>query len=139
MISQYISTIRCLRILDPPGVLLHKVAEPIRRHLKGRSDTVKCVVATLVEGDELQDENEAGGLIQTSNDETVEDFSDPKWDPEPVDAAPRKLSQECREHQLSRQSSDLANLAISLVLWSVSMILVKSSSRSSRSCWRPDF
>jgi len=53
---------------------------------------VKCVVATLVEGDELQDENEAGGLIQTSNDETVEDFLDPKWDPEPVDAAPRKLS-----------------------------------------------
>jgi anaphase-promoting complex subunit 2 len=92
VISQYISTIRCLRILDPPGVLLHKVAEPIRRHLKGRSDTVKCVVATLVEGDELQDENEAGGLIQTSNDETVEDFSDPKWDPEPVDAAPRKLT-----------------------------------------------
>jgi anaphase-promoting complex subunit 2 len=92
VISQYISTIRCLRILDPPGVLLHKVAEPIRRHLKGRSDTVKCVVATLVEGDELQDENEAGGLIQTSNDETVEDFLDPKWDPEPVDAAPRTLS-----------------------------------------------
>lgn len=89
VISQYISTIRCLRILDPPGVLLHKVAEPIRRHLKARPDTVKCVVATLVEGDELQDENEAGGLIQTNNDDTVEDFLDPKWEPEPVDAAPR--------------------------------------------------
>jgi len=46
----------------------------------------------LVEGDELQDENEAGGLIQTNNDESVEDFLDPKWDPEPVDAAPRELS-----------------------------------------------
>jgi len=96
-------------------------------------------VATLVEGDELQDENEAGGLIQTSNDETVEDFLDPKWDPEPVDAAPRKLSAECREHQLICKSSDLANLAISSVLWSVSMILVKSSSRSFKSCWRHDF
>jgi hypothetical protein len=89
VITQYISTIRCLRILDPPGVLLHKVAEPIRQHLKSRSDTVKCVVATLVEGDELQDENEAGGLIRTQNDETVEDFLDPKWEPEPIDAAPR--------------------------------------------------
>ena len=46
----------------------------------------------MVEGDELQDENEAGGLIQTNNDESVEDFLDPKWDPEPVDAAPRELS-----------------------------------------------
>jgi hypothetical protein len=53
------------------------------------------VVATLVEGDELQDENEAGGLIQTSNDDTVEDFLDPKWEPEPVDAAPRKLAYVC--------------------------------------------
>lgn len=52
---------------------------------------MKCVVATLVEGDELQDENEAGGLIQTSNDDSMEDFTDPKWDPEPVDAAPRNL------------------------------------------------
>ena len=89
VITQYISTIRCLRILDPPGVLLHKVAEPIRNHLKSRPDTVRCVVATLVEGDELQDENEAGGLIRTNNDENVEDFWDPQWEPEPVDAAPR--------------------------------------------------
>lgn len=93
VITLYISTIRCLRILDPPGVLLHKVAEPIRRHLKERSDTVKCVVAALVEGEELQDENEAGGLIQASNDDTIENFLDPKWEPEPIDAAPRMWSQ----------------------------------------------
>jgi anaphase-promoting complex subunit 2 len=31
---QYVSTIRCLRIVDPPGVLLHRVSEPIRRFLK---------------------------------------------------------------------------------------------------------
>jgi len=95
VITQYISTIRCLRILDPPGVLLHKVAEPIRNHLKSRPDTVRCVVATLVEGDELQDENEAGGLIRTNNDENVEDFWDPQWEPEPVDAAPRTSPFEC--------------------------------------------
>lgn len=73
-------------------MLLHKVAEPIRRHLKDRPDTVKCVVAALVEGEELQNENEAGGLIQAVNDDTVEDFLDPKWEPEPVDAAPRERS-----------------------------------------------
>ncbi|ORY29102.1 hypothetical protein BCR39DRAFT_593973 [Naematelia encephala] len=89
VIQQYISTIRCLRILDPPGVLLHKVADPIRKHLRDRPDTIRCIVTTLVEGEELQDENEAsGGLISSTNDDTVEDFTDPKWEPEPVDAAP---------------------------------------------------
>jgi len=88
VITQYISTIRCLRILDPAGVLLHKVAEPIRRHLRDRVDTIRCIVSTLVEGEELQDENEASGLISQSNDDTVENFLDPRWEPEPVDAAP---------------------------------------------------
>jgi anaphase-promoting complex subunit 2 len=90
VLTQYISTIRSLRILDPPGVLLHKVAEPIRKHLRTRPDTIKCIVAALVEGEELQDENESAGLISQSNDETVEDFLDPKWEPEPFDAAPRE-------------------------------------------------
>ncbi|EIW67008.1 hypothetical protein TREMEDRAFT_45474 [Tremella mesenterica DSM 1558] len=89
VIAGYISTIRCLRILDPAGVLLHKVADPIRKHLRERQDTIRCIVSTMVEGDELQDENESSaGLIPQVNDETVEDFSDPKWDPEPYDAAP---------------------------------------------------
>jgi anaphase-promoting complex subunit 2 len=69
-------------------VLLHKVAEPIRKHLRDRPDTIRCIVAALVEGDELSDENESAGLIAQSNDETVESFLDPKWEPEPVDAAP---------------------------------------------------
>jgi hypothetical protein len=34
IMMQYVSTIRCLRIVDPPGVLLHRVSEPIRRFLK---------------------------------------------------------------------------------------------------------
>ncbi|WOO86035.1 Anaphase-promoting complex subunit 2 [Vanrija pseudolonga] len=90
VITQYISTIRCLRIIDPLGVLLHKVAEPLRRHLRDRPDTIRCIVATLVEGEELQDENDpasAEPLAQT-NDPTVEKFWDPKWEPEPNDAAP---------------------------------------------------
>lgn len=34
ILTQYVSIIRCLRIIDPPGVLLHKVADPIRRYLR---------------------------------------------------------------------------------------------------------
>ncbi|WWC91460.1 uncharacterized protein L201_006406 [Kwoniella dendrophila CBS 6074] len=100
VLSLYISTIRALRILDPPGVLLHKVASPIRKHLRDRPDTIKCIVAALVEGEELGDENENAGLIKEgledndrngvgNNDgDGIEDWSDPKWEPEPVDAAP---------------------------------------------------
>ncbi|WVQ72144.1 hypothetical protein IAR50_001689 [Cryptococcus sp. DSM 104548] len=86
ILNIYISTIRCLRILDPPGVLLHSVALPIRQHLLQRPDTIKCIVETLVNGEQLQDEND-GGLIG-EGDAEAEDFSDPRWEPEPVDAAP---------------------------------------------------
>jgi anaphase-promoting complex subunit 2 len=34
IITQYISTIRSLRILEPQGVLLSRVAEPIRKYLR---------------------------------------------------------------------------------------------------------
>lgn len=34
IITQYIATIKCLRILDPAGVLLSRVADPIRRYLR---------------------------------------------------------------------------------------------------------
>lgn len=102
LITQYISTIRCLRILDPQGVLLHKIADPIRKHLRDRSDTIKCLVATLVEGEDLGDENEpthgsvTGGIgVDGGHSEVVEDFSDPKWEPEPVDAAPGKSHAQC--------------------------------------------
>ncbi|WVF67210.1 hypothetical protein IAT40_001958 [Kwoniella sp. CBS 6097] len=85
VLSLYISTIRSLRILDPPGVLLHKVASPIRKHLRERADTIKCIVSALVEGEELGDENDS--LIRNDVAD-VEDWSDPRWEPEPVDAAP---------------------------------------------------
>lgn len=34
IITQYIATIRCLRVVDPPGVLLSRVADPIRQYLR---------------------------------------------------------------------------------------------------------
>jgi anaphase-promoting complex subunit 2 len=34
ILQQYVATIKCLRIVDPPGVLLFKVADPIRRYLR---------------------------------------------------------------------------------------------------------
>ncbi|EMD39909.1 hypothetical protein CERSUDRAFT_112157 [Gelatoporia subvermispora B] len=89
ILLQYVSIIRCLRIIDPPGVLLFKVADPIRKYLRERPDTIRCIVASLVgdgeSGDSLVDENEP---IQPLQQLQVDDYTDPNWEPEPIDAGP---------------------------------------------------
>jgi hypothetical protein len=40
IISHYVSTIRTLRCVDPAGVLLEAVSEPIRDYLRGRKVNV---------------------------------------------------------------------------------------------------
>ncbi|KAF8625915.1 hypothetical protein AX17_006641 [Amanita inopinata Kibby_2008] len=89
ILSQYVATIKCLRIVDPPGVLLFKVADPIRRYLRERPDTIRCIVSNLVgdddSGDSLVDENEP---IQPLQQQDIDDYTDPNWEPEPIDAGP---------------------------------------------------
>ncbi|KAF4576914.1 Anaphase-promoting complex subunit 2 [Pleurotus pulmonarius] len=89
ILSQYVATIKCLRIIDPPGVLLFKVADPIRRYLRDRPDTIRSIVANLVgdddSGDALVDETEPPRPLQAAD---IEDYSDPNWEPEPIDAGP---------------------------------------------------
>ncbi|KAF7291998.1 Anaphase-promoting complex subunit 2 [Mycena indigotica] len=89
ILQQYVATIKCLRIVDPPGVLLFKVADPIRRYLRERPDTIRSIVANLVGdddgGDSLVDENDQPVPLQQQD---ADNFNDPNWDPEPVDAGP---------------------------------------------------
>ena len=62
--------------------------KPVRE----RSDTIRCIVANLVgdddTGDSLIDENEP---IQPLQQTDVDDYSDPNWEPEPVDAGPGRI------------------------------------------------
>ncbi|EPQ50963.1 Cullin [Gloeophyllum trabeum ATCC 11539] len=88
ILAQYVSTIRSLRIVDPPGVLLYKVADPIRRYLRDRADTIRCIVSSLVGDNEngeslIDDEPPLPYLTKDA-----EDYSDPHWEPEPIDAGP---------------------------------------------------
>ncbi|KAI0699322.1 hypothetical protein C8T65DRAFT_719807 [Cerioporus squamosus] len=89
IIEQYVNTMHCLRFLDPPGVLLYKVADPIRRYLRERPDTIRSIVANLVgdgeSGEALGNENEP---IQPLQQKQADDFNDPNWEPEPIDAGP---------------------------------------------------
>ncbi|GLI63751.1 hypothetical protein VaNZ11_006824, partial [Volvox africanus] len=49
IIHQYVATIRAMREIDPSGSLLHAVAQPIREYLRGRSDTIKCLVSMVTQ------------------------------------------------------------------------------------------
>lgn len=114
IITQYIATIKCLRILDPPGVLLSRVADPIRRYLRfvlwrpspvltteqltslstllhrSRDDTIRCIVSRLMEEENALAEEFAASDARPVQDakDAAENFNDPKWVPDPVDAPP---------------------------------------------------
>src|SRR5258708_27491897 len=100
IISHYVSTMKCLRIIDPPGVLLYRVADPVRRYLRyvvrrpmvifylngneqsrrERPDTIKCIVESLVtEGSDLAGEAQVPIVAEFEH----EDYSNPNWKPEP--------------------------------------------------------
>lgn len=97
ILTTYINLIRVLRMLDPPGVLLAKVAKPMRAYLRARQDTIRCIVQGMVE-EEGELMNELRGGSEAENDEVkelkekteeeVEDYTDDgyKWIPAPIDA-----------------------------------------------------
>ncbi|KZF24378.1 hypothetical protein L228DRAFT_95372 [Xylona heveae TC161] len=101
----YISLIRAFAILDPKGVLLDRIARPLRRYLRDRDDTVKVIVSGLLADVETADEEhspmtpevlvelavELSRAIElTGHDENDADFDwdDMDWVPDPVDAGP---------------------------------------------------
>lgn len=51
ILTAYISAIKALRALDPTGLILQLVTEPVRRYLKSRIDTVRCIVTALTDED----------------------------------------------------------------------------------------
>lgn len=51
ILTAYISAIKALRALDPTGLILQLITEPIRKYLKSRDDTVRCIVSALTDED----------------------------------------------------------------------------------------
>ena len=103
ILQVYISIIRSFTFLDPKGVLLDRVARPIRRYLREREDTVHIVVGGLLADPE--DESPApdvlmelaieldrtGGLPVEqgkAGDDGELDWDDMTWVPDPIDAPP---------------------------------------------------
>ncbi|KAI4128996.1 MAG: hypothetical protein LQ338_002463 [Usnochroma carphineum] len=96
ILRTYIAIIRAFSALDPKGVLLDRVARPIRRYLRDRDDTVGIVVASLLADakdtdilPELAKEMDSSEkLAAQEGDDADLDFDDMEWVPDPVDAGP---------------------------------------------------
>ena len=100
VLQVYVSIIRAFTMLDPRGVLLDRVARPIRRYLRERDDTVSIVVSSLL-ADPEEDSNGTDILSELAieltkhddagandNEDSELDFDDMEWMPDPIDAGP---------------------------------------------------
>jgi len=61
ILLQYVSTIKALRTMDPTGVVLEAVAEPIKEYLRGRKDTIRCIVTMLTDDTGVSGSSGLGG------------------------------------------------------------------------------
>ncbi|KAI9506348.1 anaphase promoting complex subunit 2 [Coemansia spiralis] len=91
ILTQYISSIRCLRLLDPSSTVLEIVAQPIREYLRSREDTVSCIVQDMVsEESELFEDLASGqGLIMENGPDGIvydEEYANKNWEPLPIEA-----------------------------------------------------
>ncbi|XP_067004982.2 anaphase-promoting complex subunit 2 [Anabrus simplex] len=111
ILTAYVAAIRALKQLDPTGVLLETVTQPVRLYLRCRDDTVRCVVSSLTEEgpSELADELVRGEVLQldegAQSDEDSENWE--TWNPDPVDADPSKSSK-------SRRTSDIISMLVNV-------------------------
>ncbi|KAL6513924.1 anaphase-promoting complex subunit 2 [Orobanche hederae] len=110
ILIQYVSTIKALRTIDPSGVFLEAVGEPIREYLRGRKDTIKCIVTMLTDGagvnpsgpgstgdsllEELNrdEENQENSILEddVNTDDKQAWINAQSWEPDPVEADPLK-------------------------------------------------
>ncbi|OQD84649.1 hypothetical protein PENANT_c012G00690 [Penicillium antarcticum] len=98
ILQVYISIIRAFHLLDPKGVLLDRIARPIRRYLRDRDDTVKVIVGGLLADSTAPNTGDTLAELSTELTKVHQhsmrgnkgelDFDDLNWVPDPVDAAP---------------------------------------------------
>ncbi|XP_060958362.1 anaphase-promoting complex subunit 2-like isoform X1 [Cannabis sativa] len=128
ILHQYVSTIKALRTIDPAGVFLEAVGEPIRDYLRGRKDTIKCIVTMLTDGtggnsnisgntgdsllEELNRDEESQENTGHDDDFHTDDkqawINATRWEPDPVEADPLKGSR-------NRRKVDILGMIVGIV------------------------
>lgn len=94
ILTGYVAAIKAIRHLDPSGVLLETITEPVKQYMQSRSDTVRCVVTALTEegptdlGEELAKSETLAEETASNNDEMANWES---WTPDPIDANPSNV------------------------------------------------
>lgn len=113
----YIQTIRSLRMLDPSGVILQLVCDPIKCYLKSKDDTVKCIIAALTdENSDLISELVKSGQTAADGENRELSPSDDEsivktwqtWKPDPIDAL--KAPKNCK----FIRSSDIVSILVNV-------------------------
>ena len=102
ILQVYTCIIRAFSMLDPKGVLLDRLARPIRRYLRERDDTVKILVGGLL-ADPSDTSGSSDALVELAaelnkitelsameDDDGDLDWDDMSWMPDPIDAGPGK-------------------------------------------------
>eukprot|EP00794_Sanderia_malayensis_P015618 gene15618-17192_t len=111
ILTQYISTIRALRALDPAGVILENVCGPLREYLRSRDDTIRCIIMSLTDqesGTDLSEELIGSEPVPIDAIEQIESDSDGEdWTPEPVDANLDLSSK-------SQRTADIINILVNI-------------------------
>jgi len=107
ILTAYVSAIRALRVLDPSGVLLDAVCDPVRKYLRHRENTVRCIVTDLTEkhselaeelvqpqplsvdeGHGSDSDDDMVNAVSSVSDNAGEHLADwERWQPDPLDAA----------------------------------------------------
>ncbi|EME77713.1 uncharacterized protein MYCFIDRAFT_45856 [Pseudocercospora fijiensis CIRAD86] len=96
----YINVINSFRLLDSRGVLLEKVAIPVRSYLRSREDTVSSIAVSFLANSHQQEASKdsekvcwdiseavATSAIDAQDDRMV-NWNDMEWVPDPIDAGP---------------------------------------------------
>jgi anaphase-promoting complex subunit 2 len=109
LLNIYINVIMAFKTLDPRGVLLDKVAMPLRAYLRHREDTVRIIAASFLA--DVGDGDSEGRTDGSSEEICIDlakeinlsegqalhvenkglDWDDMEWMPDPIDAGPGEL------------------------------------------------
>jgi len=125
ILTAYVSAIRALNVLDPSGMLLAAVCDPVRKYLRHREDTVRCIVTDLTDKhSELAEElvrphplsvddghgidSDDDVLIASTSDNATEHVTDwEHWQPDPADASAKPYSS-------TRHGGDIISMLVNI-------------------------
>lgn len=115
ILQWYINAIKAMRILDPRGLILARCSAGVRKYLRSREDTVRCIITAIlddVEGETFATTDGEAPELNMDDDEegpddVVTDWADPLWTPLPTEADPANLAE-------SQHSADIMATLVSI-------------------------